>query len=123
MPARLYPWGDTPDPDCANFERTEIGATNAVGSFALGASPYGVEELSGNVWEWTRSLERSQPDPADELGSGQLAAHPDTARILRGGAYQYYEYFVRCAERYGSPPDDWNKLYGFRLALTPRSGI
>lgn len=122
LPERIYPWGDTAEPECANFERTEIGATNSVGCFAQGVSPYGAEEMSGTVWEWTRSLERIQPTGA-ATGTGaedeNLAAHPEVPRVLRGGAYQYYEYFVRCAERYGSPPDDWNKLYGFRLVLTP----
>lgn len=121
LPARLYPWGDLAEPDYANFERTEIGATNAVGCFPLGASPYGAQEMSGNVWEWTRSLERTQPYPVDAVGRAErenLAAHPSVARVLRGGAFQYYEYFVRCTERYSSAPDDWSKLYGFRVALT-----
>lgn len=122
LPARLYPWGDLAEPDYANFERTEIGATNVVGCFPLGASPYGAEEMSGNVWEWTRSIDGEQPypvDAADRAGRENLAAHAGAARVLRGGAYQYYEYFVRCAERYSSAPDDWNKLYGFRVVLTP----
>jgi formylglycine-generating enzyme required for sulfatase activity/energy-coupling factor transporter ATP-binding protein EcfA2 len=124
LPARIYPWGDLADPEYANFESTEIGATNPVGCFAQGAAPCGAEELSGNVWEWTRSIERTQSaGVAATTGAMEmdLAAHPEVPRILRGGAYQYYEYFVRCAERYSSAPDDWSKLYGFRVALTPES--
>ncbi len=123
LASRLYPWGNLADPECANFERTEIGTTNGVGCFPLGASPYGVEEMSGNVWEWTRSLERNTPYPnaGPEIAERErLNAHPETQRILRGGAYQYYEYFVRCAERYSSPPDDTSKLYGFRPVITRR---
>jgi formylglycine-generating enzyme required for sulfatase activity len=121
LPARIYPWGEMADPECANFERTEIGATNSVGCFAQGAAPCGAEELSGNVWEWTRSVDRTQPaeEATRDTTARHLAAHPEVPRILRGGAYQYYEYFIRCAERYSSPPDDWSKLYGFRLVLTP----
>jgi formylglycine-generating enzyme required for sulfatase activity len=125
LPARVYPWGDLASPDYANFENTEIGATNVVGCFPLGAAPSGAEEMSGGIWEWTRSLERPLPYPSAPQGVADRenpGAHPEIPRILRGGAYQYYEYFVRCAERSGSAPDDWNKLYGFRLVLTPAMG-
>jgi formylglycine-generating enzyme required for sulfatase activity len=39
-----------------NFKKTDIESTTAIGIFPSSSSPYGVEELSGNVWEWTVSL-------------------------------------------------------------------
>ena len=48
--ARAYPWGESFDPEKANAE-SNIGETIAVGCYPLGFSPYGCEDMSGNVWE------------------------------------------------------------------------
>jgi formylglycine-generating enzyme required for sulfatase activity len=48
---RIFPWGEGIDENRANYGMN-VGTTSAVGSFPGGASPYGVQDLSGNVWEW-----------------------------------------------------------------------
>jgi formylglycine-generating enzyme required for sulfatase activity len=61
MDGRISPWGNMPDSNRANYDNTGIGGTSAVGCFSGGASPYGVLDLSGNVWEWTQSLWGKDP--------------------------------------------------------------
>jgi len=56
LPQRHYPWGNDPDPKRANYDESHIGHTNAMGCFPKGETPYGCEEMSGNVWEWVQSL-------------------------------------------------------------------
>jgi formylglycine-generating enzyme required for sulfatase activity len=125
---RQYPWGDEPDPNRANYTDTKIGATNAAGCFSNGASPYGCEEMSGNVWEGARSLwgkDWQKPDfvypyiPAD--GREKLDAPQDVRRVWRGGAFYDDDWFVRCAFRYRDFPNDWGYYLGFRVAVLPLS--
>jgi formylglycine-generating enzyme required for sulfatase activity len=117
---RRYPWGNDLDPNRANYVDTGIGATSAVGCFPGGASPYGVEDLSGNVWEWTRSLYQDYPyDPKD--GRENLEAGSDAHRVLRGGAFLDTANDVRCAYRFRlNPYYLWN-YYGFRVVVAPFS--
>jgi len=63
---RLYPWGnDMPRPDLA-FIGGFRGQTVPVGQFPKGASPYGVLDMAGQVWEWTRSIYKPYPyNPKD----------------------------------------------------------
>ena len=117
---RIYPWGNEPDPNRANYDETGINTTSAVGCFPHGASPYGVEELSGNVWEWTRSLEGNYPYPARRVARSKredLQAPEDASRVLRGGAFWYDPQYVRCACRLGCDARGVHYLIGFRVAL------
>jgi formylglycine-generating enzyme required for sulfatase activity len=123
-PTRRYPWGNDPDANQANYADTDIDRTSAVGCFPSGASPYGCEDLSGNVWEWTRSLwgtDWSKPDfryPYDPTdGREDLEAPDDVRRVLRGGAFRYHQYLVRCAVRYHGFNLDYGR--GFRVVVSP----
>ena len=122
LPGRRYPWGDEADPERANYDGTKIGSTSAVGCFPRGASPYGVEELSGNVWEWTRSLWADYPYPAsgaELVRREDLEADAQAWRVVRGGAFCDSGYSARCAAGYMNFPNYVNRLNGFRVVLSP----
>jgi formylglycine-generating enzyme required for sulfatase activity len=106
---RQFPWGDKQDSERANYDATGIGATNAVGCFPHGASPYEVEELNGNVWEWTRTQwQNDYEDYQPDLGV-------DDRAVLRGGAFYTDGRFVRCAFRYHVGPHGRGNYFGFRV--------
>ena len=110
---REYPWGDaTPDATLANFDGNE-GDTTAVGSYPAGASPYGVMDMAGNVYEWT----------ADWYGNNYYAVSParypqgpttGTYIVVRSGSWKNDAGIVRTAARDLGNADDWNDVGGFR---------
>jgi len=100
--------------------QTGIWESSTVGCFPSGVSPYGCEEMSGNVWEWTRSAEKDYPYVRDD-GREDIAESSGTFRMLRGGAFLVETGFVRCAFRYWSDPWDRYGFVGFRLVLVPFS--
>jgi formylglycine-generating enzyme required for sulfatase activity len=113
---RIYPWGNTWDPQRCNSVETGPGATTPVGSYPQGASPYGLLDMAGNVWEWTRSLDRKYPYLADDGREDPDASGP---RALRGGAFFNRQWFVRCAVRYWKPPSSRFNYLGFRVVSLP----
>lgn len=121
---RIYPWGEDADPERANYHETGISDTTTVGCFPLGESPYGCEEMSGNVWEWTRSLWGEQFGTPDfeypyeaQDGREDLEASSEVLRVLRGGAFINNSWYVRCAMRDMDLPRIGDWLVGFRLVL------
>jgi formylglycine-generating enzyme required for sulfatase activity len=124
--ARIYPWGDDFDPDRANTHESGLGSTSTVGCFPKGASPYGALDLSGNVWEWTRSLwaeDWQKPafkypyDPTD--GREKLQVDSETPRVLRGGSFGDSRQGSRCASHLRGFPGYWYDCVGFRWVVSP----
>jgi formylglycine-generating enzyme required for sulfatase activity len=48
----IYPWGNRPTAAKCNVRESGIETTTPVQCYRSGVSPYGVYDLSGNVWEW-----------------------------------------------------------------------
>ncbi len=124
-PAGLrYPWGDAWQADRANTEEAGLGETSAVGVFPRSASPFGVLDMSGNVWEWTCSRwgRRSirTPDygyPYRPEDGREEPGGPDL-RVVRGGSWFYDERNARCAVRFRVVPDDFNGDIGLRVVVS-----
>jgi formylglycine-generating enzyme required for sulfatase activity len=120
----IYPWGDVFDSEKANTGEGGVGTTSAVGCFPSGASPYVLQEMSGNVWEWTRSLwvEDYPYDPKDE-NREDLQAGDKKHRVLRGGSWGSYGRGARCACRFRNFPDLFGYYVGFRVMVRPSSTL
>ena len=111
-PKRRYPWGDEIDPNRANYDDTGIDATSAVGCFPGGVGPYGCEDLSGNVWEWTRSLYKGYLYRADD---GREDLQAEGRRALRGGSWFFRRRYARVSSRVSVP----GYYIGFRVVVAP----
>ena len=112
---RTYPWGDDePTPERAVFHPSD--GTAAIGGRPAGATPLGVHDMAGNVWEWCLDawLESSQL----KAGADPIAeAPPDRAapRVVRGGSWINLPQFLRAALRFGFDPGRRDVDLGFRV--------
>jgi formylglycine-generating enzyme required for sulfatase activity len=121
--SRIYPWGDTFDKARANTMESGLKTTTPVGSYPAadadrsGASPYGVEEIAGNIWEWTSSLDKPYPYLQSD---GRDDQHSIEHRTLRGGSWNNVAMAARAAHRSViDGPGDSDYSMGFRLAYGP----
>ncbi len=107
----LFPWGNTFEPNRANIKASGIRGTVAVGSFPNGASPYGVEDLAGNVWEWTADPYQAYPN-----SNYQDPFYSDDFRVTRGGGWFDEEPQLLATNRSAAVPTAANDDLGFRCA-------
>ncbi len=117
---RSYPWGDDFDGELANVAESGVGEVSAVGCFPGGVSPWGCEEMSGNVWEWTRSRDSAYPYVSGD-GREDIKASSKVLRVVRGGSCFSDSGLARCACRYWLVPDYRSVCLGFRVVVLPFS--
>jgi len=113
---REYPWGaPEPDPDLCNFGEN-VGDTTPVGSYPKGATPEGVHDLAGNVWEWVEDAWHGDYNGAPSDGSPWTGGKAGAGRVVRGGSWYVVAWSCRSAFRYRNQPDDRIDFLGFRCA-------
>ncbi len=137
---RKYPWGDEPPTDGAprlnacgkeclawgKKNNEDVSAmypaddgfqtTAPVGSFPRGASPFGLQDVVGNVWEWASDWYAPYTPGA---ASDPTGAASGTERVLRGGAWNGSDpSWVRPTYRFKSTPGLRSHGIGFRCAKT-----
>ncbi len=117
---RRWPWGDGWLEGRANTEEAGLRGTSPVGLFPDGASPYGVQEMAGNVWEWTHSrwgVDPATPEFQYPYAGGDGREDPD-AGDLRGGSWLVGRRNARCACRYWAIPVNYLNSLGFRVVFS-----
>ena len=110
---RVYPWGSEPAPNRANYGGP---GTTPVGSYPCPDCFYALFDMSGNVWEWTRSPYQPYPfDPQDD----DEGLDADALWVMRGGSFTDAERNVRTGVRGGGDPGARRPFMGFRVAISP----
>ena len=113
--ARYYPWGNEADPLNTNIRgKGDIYRySSPVGAMPENASPYGVMDLAGNVWEWTEDW--YQPHPGNQYDNDFYGKR---FKVMKGGSWNSNLDLARVPVRGKALPDDIKNYIGFRCVAT-----
>ena len=111
---RKYPWGDAQiDPSLANYDKSKVDCATPVGIYPRGATPEGLQDMAGNVFEWCQdwwSDEYSARAVKNPVGPKK-----SNGRVVRGGCWFSDWLVCRGAFRFRVHPSGRNANIGFRL--------
>ena len=104
---RAYPWGNEFDKNRCNTLESDIGKPTFVTRYQNGSSPYGVQDMSGNVWEWCLN---------DYRTPRYTNTHDLKPCTLRGGSWSDDFEAAKVTSRISQPQNFKSDFVGFRLA-------
>lgn len=128
LDGRSFPWGEKlREGNLANFaDRNTTFAwrdpeiddgypqSSPVGNYPRGASPFGIEEMAGNVWEWC--LDFFEPYTGKErVNPRSKSGGPAGRRVYRGGSWKSRAASLRATARNFNLPDYSSNDVGFRI--------
>ncbi|HEX5011736.1 MAG TPA: SUMF1/EgtB/PvdO family nonheme iron enzyme [Planctomycetota bacterium] len=126
---RRYPWGKDWDAKLCQSGMTIPMAPVEVGQFPRGASPYGVLDMAGNVFEWVDSpfaaFPGFEPLPLKQ-GKKNTTLAPEfnsTMKVMKGGCFVATKFFNRIDARFGQSTTSSDAALGFRAARSLQPGL
>jgi toxoflavin biosynthesis protein ToxD len=97
---RYFPWGNQWQNDATNWAGSKLNYTSAIATYPLSRSPYGVEDMAGNVFEYTSTLQTTK--------QGEVS-------VMKGCSWDDLPGFCRSAYQHTRSISSRHILFGFRL--------
>ena len=125
MDSRRFPWGRDASCEKANFGNFKDAGLCAgknpgeiikVGSRPEGASPDGIHDMAGNVWEWVSDLIDLASGGDNRIFPGRVRGPGKNQRVIRGGSCCSYFAMPTTTNRLSFPPDYADFDIGVRCA-------
>jgi toxoflavin biosynthesis protein ToxD len=98
---RYFPWGSQWRDEATHWAKNGVRGTSAIATYPASRSVYGIEDMAGNVFEY----------------SSTLADKPEPEVILKGCGWDDYPGFCRAAYEHDRPVNSKHILFGFRLVM------
>ena len=126
-----YPWGNDLPGGAGNCDRAVMmraglglgcghDGTGPVGERPGGRNVYGIDDLAGNVWEWTADAYDAEAYDREAATDPHVVGAPTDRRSVRGNSWYYVDPNpdLRAANRYAFPAMRWLPFVGFRCAVS-----